>query len=269
MTPFKARRSIAFLADLHIGSPFAPWPEGFKTQTGFKIVPSAGQQQLNEYFKDFLKACNKYKVDTVISLSEIIDGGNRKEYGQRLVTADLGLQVDAAVAFLRPLVKNREFFGVTGSMYHNSLDMDAEAEIIKQLGGTFLGRLRNLQLKECGGFTINVAHGEGGNYIYKGTKEDRELLWAKVLEGNNVLDFHIDLFARGHLHYYGYMERKNQAYIACPCWTDWIPYRPSLMLYGRQPDIGWVILQVARDGDFRLRKKLYQPPNIVQKQFKI
>lgn len=253
-------RSVAFVSDLHVACPYSPWPDKFTCPTGHVVLPGPGQRTLNGYWKDFTKACNEYSVDTVVSLDELIDGNNRKEYGADRMVVDLNLQIEAAEKVLYPVVKGRKFFAVSGSPYHDSLDTKSSKAIVEHFGGQFLGMLANLSFN---GVIVNVAHGVGGGLTYSSTKGDKEILWVESSKAKGRLP-NIQLMVRGHLHHFKYVESSDMAYLFLPGWTDWIPYKPSLGLYGRQPDIGWVIMLITDKGEIRFVKKIYPPPNIAQ-----
>lgn len=259
---FKIKRVVAFIADLHFGSPYAMWPEGFETDTGHPIPPGKGQILINQYFEDFKEKCNEFGVDTVISMAELIDGNNRKEYGRDRMTAEIDIQTQAAKQHLESFLEGRDFYGVSGSPYHNSLDTDAERMVVESLGGTFWGPIKNIKLKKTN-IHCNICHGKGGNYIYRGTLSDKQLMFVKLAEAEKKINFHIDLFVRGHLHFYHYLDSNTNAYLNCPCATDWIPYPPALGLYGRQIDLGWVVVMFSEDKIFP-HKFLYPLPNIAQ-----
>lgn len=262
----KIRRSILCLGDTHFGSPYAIWPESFQVpDTDYAIVASPGQCQILEYWEDMQRHADMYGVDTVVLTGDLIDGNNRKAYGRERMTADLDIQSMVGVSMLAPVCKGRKVVGVRGTDYHSSREVNAERYIIDALGGVYGGRLRNYKLTGTP-VTVNVSHGEGGSLIYRATKADRELLFLLAAEAAKKINFHVDLMIRGHLHYFGYLDQGINRYLSVPCWCDWIPYRPALRLYGRQPDIGWVILLVTEDGDIMVRRKLYPLPNTAQKE---
>jgi hypothetical protein len=259
----KIVRSIAFVSDLHVGSPYGLWPNEFVCPTGHIIKASRGQLKILEYWNDFLIQCKRYKVDTIVSLGDVVDGTNRKEYGRDRMVTDLNLQILAARQLLEPVTKGRKFFGVSGTGYHDSLDFRAEESLIKDLDGTYWGLLRNIKLKGTK-VVLNVSHGRGGGTLYRSTKGDKELLFILAAEAAKKIDFHVDCFVRGHLHFYGYIDQAVNSYLACPGWTDWIPYPPSLGLIGKQPDIGFVIMLINNKNEISIKRKLFPLPNIAQ-----
>ena len=263
------KRVIAFITDLHVGSPYGLWPDDFvvpTTQQPIKCSP--GQLELWEHWEDFKKKCDDYNVDTVISLGDLIDGNNPREYGRDRTTSDINMQIMGAKQIIEPIKKNRDFFGVKGTDYHSGSIVDAEQELIAQLNGVYWGRLKNIKLRNTN-VHFNISHGEGGAFIYRATKADRELLFMKVAEAERKINFHIDLFVRGHLHYFGYLKMNTNAYLACPAWVDWIPYRPALGLYGRQVDIGGVIVIINDDDKITPIEFLYPLPNMAQNPMEV
>jgi hypothetical protein len=195
----------------------------------------------------------------------MIDGNNRKEYGTDRLTTDLNLQIAAAKMLLTPLCEGRNVYGVHGTPYHDSLDMKADKLLIEQLGGTYWGALKNAKI---GGTNLifNLCHGVKGGTIYRSTKMDRELLFVLAAEAAQKIDFHIDLFIRGHFHFYGEVAQEANRFLQVPCWCDWIPYPPSLSLYGRmQPDIGGAIILIHEDDTITVVPKTYPLPGIAQR----
>jgi len=260
------RRAFLFVADTHVGSPYGPWPEDFQIEPGFFVQPSEGQLSINGYLSTMARKAENEQVDTVIFVGDLIDGGNRKEYARDRMSADLDNQVKAAIKLFLPVCLGKQVFGVHGTGYHDSLDMKAEKYIIEELakkggGGKYWGPFRNFRVN---GHVVNVSHGQGGALIYRATKSDRELLHALAGEAAGKIKDHIDLFIRAHLHFYGYLDNGCNRYLACPCFTDWIPYKYSLKLYGRQPDMGFVIVIFEEDGEITVKRTLFDLPGIAQ-----
>lgn len=263
-------RSVAWIADTHLGNPYAPWPKEQEIAPGFTIDCGEPQETLGRYRDECIEKMKDYDVDTVIFVGDLIDGNNRKEFGRDRITTDIDIQAEAALKWLMPFCEGRRVFGISGTGYHDSVDSRKEHGIIENLGTNkgdgYWGPYKNVRMN---GSVISVSHGQGGALIYRATKSDRELLHALAGEASGKIPCHIDLFVRAHLHFFGYLDNGPNAYLAVPCFCDWIPYKFSLMLYGRQPDIGMVITVIDKDGAILPKKILFPLPGVAQRPAEI
>lgn len=264
------KRVIALISDTHVLSDFALCPDGvINEETGKNIsaMRSAGQLQLFKYWNDFVNVCNFWGVDMVIHVGDAIQGCNPKNAGRNTLDPDIDVQTDACVSLLEPLVKNRSFHCVSGSLYHESVDSKIHYRLCKDLKGIasrseYHGAVYNSRIKGTNK-VINVAHCSTGAAIYRSTILDREALFLKVAEAEGRFEWKTTIMIRGHLHCFLHLDNGNTHMIQVPGWQAWYPLRDKVRLYGKmQPDIGGVILFIDDDSRLTLHHYLYPCPHI-------
>lgn len=235
------KRSIAVITDTHIGGKHALMLPKWENPEGQVFKANKLQRYIYDFWRYFLEKCNEYKVDTVIHLGDAVEGYNRKEAGFNLVLSNLDDQIDCCVDILKEIVKNRKFYIVSGTTYHEATEVKIHKTIANRLGGTFCGYIADLKVKEVGK-TINIAHKGSNAMIYLSTTLDREAVFLKMAEGLNKFP-KVDIFLRGHLHVFDEIHQRKIRLIQCPCWKA---YEPSGIFTGivgkRIPDIGGLIL---------------------------
>jgi len=258
------KRVIALISDTHVGSKYALFPDSYIDEdTGNEYRANAGQKQIYGYWQNFCQVCDELKVDTVIHLGDALHGTNRKEFGKNLITSELPIQEDVAVVLLKQIVKDRKFFIISGSGYHQSLDSKVHKSIAKreELKGTFLGALANLRLKPSNRI-MNITHGVSSAAIYRTTIMDRDGMFFLQAQASGKLP-KVDIAVHGHWHSFIYIHTAQHHLIQLPCWMGWEPSRPYLKYYGKmQPDIGGVILMIDDKDRILVWHYLYPLPHI-------
>jgi len=256
-------RAIAVVGDTHIGSAFALFPKEFTSKEGNVRKANEGQLQLLAFWEHFLEKCNEYRVDTVIHLADALDGiqpGQRKSAG--LIVNDLTEQRDIAISLFKPLVKNRVFIMCSGSQYHESVDFEVHKDLVDALRpfckrAIFAGAMGTYKVRETGQI-INIAHGVGASFIYRGQLLDREVMYTKLAEVYGKIG-KVDIILRGHLHFFHRTGQVNPLVIQVPCWKLFEPNRFTVKLFGRyQPDIGGIILLFTEKGEIDVREIIMQ-----------
>lgn len=263
-------RSFLLLSDVHAGSPYAVCDENpLRIPVGKEfneVYPNKGQLELYKSWQYMEAMANKFQVDTVINLSDTIDGANYKECGRRLMTPELDAQKDLAVRLLNPIVRNRKYVSCSGSPYHESQDTQIHRDISFRLEASakeclFVGVTGNLTLPEINK-RINIAHKASSAMLYTATMADRELIYWNVANARNQLP-DIDYMIRGHLHKFYHLDNGREHFIQLPCWKTWYPIRNSTRMIGRyQTDIGFCILLFDEAGHSTLKNFIYPSPNI-------
>jgi len=258
----KIERSIAMISDLHVGSRYAICPDKFETAEGQWLIPSHGQVQLNESFRQFGEKCNELGVDTVLINGDLLHGQNVAENGIGLSSSNLDEQIAMGVEVLRPLVKGRKLLGISGSGYHKSArGINPEKSVIDVLGGTWLGPVCN------GRFTpskrlFNIHHGQSGAFIYREMMVGRELLFSKWAEGSGKLP-RFDAIVRGHWHNFLHIHENDIHGLQLPCWMAFEPSKITLKLMPKMiPDIGGVIVRFDSEDRIVIWHYLYPVPDI-------
>lgn len=242
-----AKRVIAFVGDLHVGSRYAIAPAGYRTQEDNAIHINEGQMTLLKHWDDFVEKCDEMQVDTVFLMGDLVDGPNYKGYARHLITSDLGDQIGMAVMLLRRLCEGRKVYGVEGSKYHVLPGgLSADQMVVQQLGGVWCGPILVGRFQPCR-LTFLIQHGEGGALLYRATEPDKENLHLNAAHGTGKIE-KIDVSVKGHRHYHLYLVENGQHQIRVPCWCAFMPNRVYLKNYGRmQPDVGGVILELEEN----------------------
>lgn len=255
------KRVLAFISDMHIGSRYALFPTGMETPQGNKLKLNWGQKKLLGYWHSFWNWCDHWKVDTIIDCGDNTHGTNHKEGGANLMDVNLSLQKEAYIKLVEPHLGGRDFFTLTGSKYHESIDSNVQFDLAKRLKGKYLGAIANLHLKGTRR-VINVAHGVGGAMIYRATVMDREGLFQLASMACDRIP-KIDVIVRGHLHNFIHLHLPHQHIIQLPCWVAYEPNKIMLKSYGKmQPDIGGCVLFVDDEDRITVHHYLYPSPRI-------
>lgn len=236
-------KAIAIISDTHFGAKHALFPDEFKTLHGNTIKANKGQLEIFKHWKYFISKCNEFNVDTVIHLGDVIHGVNIKS--KTTIFHKLDEQVELAIQVLSEITKNRKFFILAGSQFHESVEFEIANVIANRLKGEFLGYVSNIEISKCKK-TINVGHSAGSPMVYTATVMDREMLFYKLAEAKGVLK-KADWIVRGHLHIYGHQDNSKIHTLLIPAWCGYEPVR-DLKLFGkRQPDVGGCILLIDKD----------------------
>lgn len=263
-------RSIAVVSDTHFGSYYALWPDDdVWTNEGNNLTAmrNPGQMELARSWNLFLGVCDKFRVDTVFHLGDACQGCNYAEGGKNTITPDMDYQVDAAVAAMKPLVKDRIYHQVSGTLYHKSRDVRIHKNLVRDLKpyakeAHFHNMVANLAMKGTKK-TFNLAHEATSAMIYPSTVLDRERLFLKLAEARGQLP-HIDAFFRGHLHFYFHLDYEDMHILQCPCWMVWFPLKDKVRLYGKfQPDIGGLIILIDKQNRMIPFHFIYPCPHIL------
>ncbi len=256
------KKIIAVVADTHVGSPYAVFPEKYRIEdlkTVYKL--NDGQKELLDYWTLFNKTCDNLKVDTVFLLGDIVHGQNVKERGVRIITTDLNEQANAAYKLLFPLVNGRKSYWIAGSRYHRSAEgYNPDQSICEKFKNSqWLGEVANLRI---GSKIINISHGGSSAFIYRETAMAREIVFSKMAWANNKLP-QIDMFIHGHWHWFAHLHEYGVHHVQVPCWMVYEPAPIFTKNYTRfQPDIGGVIVLLDQDDRITVWHFIYPLPHI-------
>jgi len=259
-------RKIALVSDTHVGSRYAIFPEGFYGKEGnlLSAAMNDGQKTLNKYWYDYVEKCDELDVDTVFLVGDMIQGVNRKDFGQYILTGDMDEQVDACTELLKPLCKDRKVGVWSGTRYHESIDYRVHKALAEKLEGIasesrFFGNLAVLKLTPSSRIA-NVAHGSGTNLIYIETALAKEGFFLKQAEALFKTP-KTDILIRGHLHRFVYIHENNMHFVSLPCFQAYIPW--ATKLYGRYvPDIGGCVLLIDDKNRIKIWHYLYDTVHI-------
>ncbi len=249
------KRAIALMGDLHFASIYSLM-RPFITFDNRTILPSPEQQKLNLVFNWCYEKMKYWNVDTILFCGDIIQGTNKKSFGNDLVTANLEEQRTLATDYLRPICKNRKVFGVSGTDYHQSLDTEIERKIIEDLNGQYFGKMGWITIPNSKR-VLNLAHESAKATVYPFATMEREATGMMKAYGEGKLPFRPDVIIRGHRHLFGHLHTSSYHFVLVPAFQVWYPFRTSY--YGNlQSDIGIVILFI--DAEDRIIIHHYTKP---------
>jgi hypothetical protein len=133
---------------------------------------------------------------------------------------------------------------------------------IKRLGGVFYGLFANIHIQNTKR-VFQIYHGDSAAVIYRETAMAREGHFLWEAEGRGKLPCHIDMVINGHWHYFQHIHSERQHLLRLPGWTDWMPFRKGMKLYGKViPDIGGVIVLIDMNDRILVHHFLYPRPMI-------
>jgi len=256
--PSQSRR-IVFVSCPHVGSTVGLWPEEWETEEGVVIRANKAQLQIYQYWQDFASSHEVKTADSLILLGDLCQGKNPKDFGLGTMTPSLHEQKLAAISLIKPIAEGRPVFGVSGSQYHDSIDLRLDRLVLNGVGGQYLGYLKNTDVKGPD-VLMNLAHGNNQPAMYKGSFDDREIM----LMSANGMTREIDLVVRGHWHYYHFLDNGARAILRVPGWQCWYPARFMIDLLGKKNNkLGAVVLDINR-ANGRVRYQVhpfrYEPP---------
>ena len=234
---------VALVSDVHVGHVAAMWPEKFMFGKGQSINLAKHQKYMLNYWHDFWTKSEAKDADYVINLAESIEGGNRKEVGRSLLTADIDIQCDAFVALIKPYIEGKKYFSVSGSGYHDSLDTDVESRIATDLKGKFSGVIANLKFKKTG-HVIWATHSAGNAMMYRSTMLDRNSLFFSAIKSR--LEDDPDIIVYGHHHKHFRVDTESRINLICPTWKMWHPIKGAAKFAYTQPTLGGLILKLPK-----------------------
>jgi len=263
-------RSVACFSDMYVGCYYSLAPEDeVKISKEFTYNPetrNAGQRVLNQYYSDALKLCDRFEVDTVFLLGDLVDGFSPNERGPSMVNNNINAQEEMLLNLLEPLVKDRQTHLVCGSQYHESKEYSVYSSIAKSIkpwakevfNHQVIGNIRLSPTDKV----FNIAHESTSAMLYTATILDREHTYIKYAEAMGKLP-KIDHYIRGHLHKFYHIDTGYMHLIQVPAWKTWYPIRNKTGLYGRmQSDIGFVIIMLDEKGRSYFKNFVWNAPHI-------
>jgi len=267
------KRVVALISDLHVGSRFALWPEDYTSpfdKSNISAMMNPGQKRILSYWKDFVKTCIDFKVDSIFLVGDATAGYNPKEHGMYMMTTDIEEQVEATVRLLEPLCKGRKLAVWRGTPYHESLatNIKIHKAIAERLDGTYFDAVANLKLTPSKR-VANVAHKSTGAVMYPETAMGRDMLTLKEAEALGYLPTKIDVIIRAHRHKWCHIHKRGVHFIQLPCWQAFIPWYGAVRWYTRmQPDLGGAIMLIDSKDRIRVFHFLYPAVHIADRTLK-
>lgn len=257
-------KKILIVGDLHIGSVWGLSPPQYLAKYGNHVNQNEVQVHLWKHWREFLKQVKKRKYDTLILNGDNIDGPAPRDRGRCLMSTEMEDQVMNAATIIEELISVGGFgevFELSGTDYHTSVQQDNEAQLAKYIDAEYLG---------LGPFDftvedtrINVSHGTGSSYWYRGTKMDKIGFTMQLnIAGDGLYNSrHI---IRSHLHFRAALEYEHQSIYVVPAWqaqTDYMRKKDPLKMI---PNIG--SLELVVDGS-EVSHRFYtypHPPRVLK-----
>lgn len=251
---------VGIIADLHCGSKWGlldPDDAQHKQNVGQRYLWACWLQLAEDFAPLDLLAIN----------ADVIDGSEPKSQGTGILTADTSEQAEIAYRCLRAFVnicKPAVIVRTGGTSYHEGFN-GALKLLDKSLGIT-VGRVAedmnplNVELED--GHVLNIKHHpEGSSALYTGTVQDRELLWATLVEATKGIP-EADIIVRSHLHHYSRFDTARKAHILTPCFQLQSGHAQKQRYYRFRPDIGGVILARTKYGRYAIVERTFALPKI-------
>lgn len=217
---------IVFMSDLHVGSAFAPLPNGFSYRSGDNLVRprSVYSDFVTRLFYDTLEEVGKYaRGCTLVVLGDVVNGV--KHTDDNIITR-VGDQIDAARALLEDTVRildARHVVLVDGTEAH---DGEVGNAIASALNADVIGH----GLLDVGGAKVDVAHHGGAisnaPHVNANTFRAHVAQYIITCVANGLSA--PDVVARAHVHRYAaeYVTIGQRCVVALvtPAWCGLTPY---------------------------------------------
>ena len=260
------RHRVLFINDMHVGSVWGLWPKDYKSDHGQVVEPSEQQRLLLSHWNDFQKKVAKRKIDTIILNGDNVDGPGYKSRGREQMTTVMRDQVFASGSLLHSLFKAvnpGEGFALSGSDYHSNGQQDSERDLASDLDIDYCGLGPHDFM--FGDIAVNVAHGSGGSYWYRGTKLDK-LGFAMLLNIASEGLYNAEHLVRGHFHFEAHLHYRHQDMYVGPCWQCQTAYMKKKDALKMIPNIG--ALELTIEGD-EVTPKFYRYPHPPQPKIEV
>ena len=276
-------RALALISDTHVGSMFGLFPEEYELKHAEDdaaniIRANAGQLAILKHWKYFMgEVCDENGVDTVIHLGDAVEGENPKGKGAGLILNRLDNQKEAFRQLIRPYIKGRQFFIVSGSHYHESESVDVHQAIANELKNgdrlhsRYAGVIRNLIVDVNGTEkTLNIGHAMGcaENAATTISNEGLSLALAEAVASYP----RVHIVARGHIHRYMHTDNGYTHGVVVPSWKAFDPFfKGNLLRSGlKQGVIGGVLLLFDKEGRVTVEHYIMRGvPKLTQKMWRV
>lgn len=261
-------KRVVILSDTHVGSTVGLWPGRHPIEGGGVYEANKAQQWLLECWHHATGEIAGLRPDAVILNGDPIQGTSYKD-GQ-LISSNVNVQVDAALAVLQPLRDATERLYMTrGTEWHEGKAAENVEMLARQLGAvpdaaTGMNTWWELYL-DLGGPVMHAAHHIGCSSVpwYEATVPLRDSLMqlAELWRFYGPQAPEVRLVVRSHRHRYIHVDAPPdlQTFVT-PAWqlkTAFAHKKATAML----PQIGWVLVEY--DGrDLVVKPRIYTLPGI-------
>jgi hypothetical protein len=264
-------KTLVVVSDPHVGSLSAVAPKQFKRQTGGRLGLNRVQDGLRENWDDMVSRWKN--PDILVVCGDAIEGKARKDSGVPTWTTNFIEQLDGAKALLDQF-NAKKVYVIIGTGYHVDSDGVAleemlaqrmKAEKIPQDGEALADQELFIQVHSTifhFAHHISVASG-----WWRTTPIARELVFALLSEHHKLpKGKKVDVFCRGHCHYFCGVEFSRQHGYILPCWQVQTRYLYKKSAFGTLPSIGALRFRIGPDG-WAKDKLMYEPVPVKPKLF--
>jgi len=146
-------------------------------------------------------------IDFLFYVGDAVDGAGTSSGGSELITPDLHDQVEMAVETVR-YVDADQIVMVYGTPYHTGIITDFERDIAKEVKAVSIS---SQEWPQINGVTFDLKHKIANTSIPhgKGAALSKEWLWNLVHKECDNAQPNVDIFIRGHVHYFFHVEDVN------------------------------------------------------------
>lgn len=245
---------IVFISDVHVGSNYAILPDDAKNPEDGSPIPQNRWQA--ELYRHWCSLAEKLSpVDVIILCGDLVEGPQTKEKFGTLKIQNIQHQAQVFVDMFKNTWRWRRLYAVRGTDYHvAATGVHVEEWIAEKLGAEKVDGSRYSStdlLLQINKRTIHVAHHLGVSQVphYRFTPLAREMWLGKLFD-----DYFgkVDFVVRGHVHYHLYARIEDlMVAFTVPSWQLPTPYARKRTVFGSNPSIGLVELEIDSDGNFR------------------
>jgi hypothetical protein len=194
-------------SDLHLGSAFSIWPEGFTGSSGTVLQPNRGQKYLNKEWSGIYREVKEItggRLDVFCLVGDAVQGKGAKQEGEFIIEPNMAYQGRAALIKIEPFVdmaSRGQRYVFRGSRYHVGSQNETEEWIAYTIGAIpdDFGRYCWMWLPDLdiGGQCFDISHHQSATIINRSMPLERERRF-----NNNMDDMkrRADAIIRGHAH---------------------------------------------------------------------
>jgi len=216
------KKTVALISDMHCGHIFGLCPEPYqikepKDKVGYPNLVMLSKAQA-EMWDTYLSFVEPFKgVDLLVCVGDMLDGTQKHSEGSELISlaSDPGVQIDMAELAISQWQAKEEWY-IAGTPYHSGKRTDWEERLAKKrsivtnahFSGENVFAIRDDDTGNS--FKIHAKHHVGGSATLYGQASQTDKERASYLEASYIGGFpHVDLFVRGHVHKYSYVESSD------------------------------------------------------------
>jgi hypothetical protein len=264
-------KTLVVVSDLHVGSISAVAPKGFTRHSGGVLGLNRVQSALAENWADMVSRWKN--PDILVVCGDAIEGRARKDSGVPTWTTDFIDQLNGAQALLNQFGAKKTYI-IVGTGYHVDAEGVAIEELLAQhiksekipVDGTALAD-QELFIQVNSTIFHFAHHISVASGWWRTTPIARELVFALLSEHHKLpKGKKVDVFLRGHCHFFCGVEFSRQHGYICPAWQIQTRYLYKKSAFGTLPSIGALRFRVGPNG-WAKDKLLYEPVPVRPKLF--